>query len=307
MRKKTPFPRTHSLDNGETPSQNESRPFYCRPSAIIGIIIFMGILGILTFLIGGISSASVQFFITTILSFLVLIVIAFQAEIYQRQWEVMRDQFNKLSDQENRMIEQRDIMERQANNATAQAGLMREGLIETQNLIKQNDQMIAALERQAELFSRQIDLMVRNECAYISIGGWKIPEPENNELIILGKFFNGGRTPALNFKRQFQVVTGEGTPPADWSVEEWDCKTQDAPSSMIVAGGETNFRTDPTEITPETLDDLRSGKQVVLLDGECIYADNSENRWIYKFGYTLIAYPAITIERYQTHEKYSGD
>lgn len=88
------------IQNSHTPKNNEpdSKPLYTRSFFIVGIIVFIVALAVLCFMIGGISSASVQFFITSLLSFLVLIVIAAQADIYQRQWKAMQEGLNKSTE-----------------------------------------------------------------------------------------------------------------------------------------------------------------------------------------------------------------
>lgn len=159
---------------------------------------------------------------------------------------------------------------------------------------------------QLEVANKQINLMMRSECAYISIGAWEIPEPVDHHLVIHGKFFNGGRTPAFNFRRQFQIATGEGIPPPEWGIGEWERPTENAPASMIVAGGDTGFSTKPLKLSPANEIAITCGKQVILLDGECIYTDSLDDQWIYKFGYTLNATWDVAVERYQTHEKFKS-
>ncbi|MBK8466633.1 MAG: hypothetical protein IPL32_12460 [Chloracidobacterium sp.] len=91
MREETPSPLTKQPQEGSAPPQNIQTPFYRSKKAISGGIGFAVGLAFLTFLIGGISAAAIQFYITTLLSFLVLSVIAIQAEIYSRQAKLMHD------------------------------------------------------------------------------------------------------------------------------------------------------------------------------------------------------------------------
>jgi hypothetical protein len=80
-----------SPKNGEAIEANKYRPFYQRPPAVVGLLGFMVIDAVLSFLIGGISAGSINFFITSVLSFLVVYLIAVQAEIYTQQWKAMQE------------------------------------------------------------------------------------------------------------------------------------------------------------------------------------------------------------------------
>lgn len=166
-----------------------------------------------------------------------------------------------------------------------------------------------AAREQGEMFAKQIDLMIRNECAYIGIDDWTVENPIDNKLVVSGIFFNGGRTPAWKFRRQFQVGTGIGTPPPDFGIDPWLRRTIDAPDSMIIAGGDTKFSTDPLQLKPETWDELHSGEQVIVVDGECIYEDTTGREWIYSFGFTIDISETnpIALERYQRHTEYNPD
>jgi|ERR1043166_2660862 hypothetical protein len=79
-----------SPENGAAIETNEYRPFYRRKGAVFGLLGFVIGDAVLSFLIGGISLASISFFITSLLSFLVVYLIAVQAEIYAQQWEAMQ-------------------------------------------------------------------------------------------------------------------------------------------------------------------------------------------------------------------------
>lgn len=187
-----------------------------------------------------------------------------------------------------------EIMSRQEAEMTAQREAMQDQL--------------ATMKSQGESFNKQIDLMVRNECAYLGVRDWRVLD--GNDLIVSGTIFNGGRTPAWNFNRQFQVATGTGTPPDDWGIIQWDKPTLGSGDSLIIAGGETYFSTDPTPITKETWMELIRGQQIILLDGECVYADTAGRKWVYRFGYTIdiqrSGFP-VAVERYQRHQEYDAN
>lgn len=166
-----------------------------------------------------------------------------------------------------------------------------------------------AMQHQSDLFNKQMDLMIRNECAYIGIEKWGVPLPEHDQLVIQGTFINRGRTPAWDFKRQFQVATGTGTPPPDWGIIEWKKPFEGSGESLIIAGGSTNFATDPLQMDAGTWSELRAGKQIILLDGACVYADTTGRQWIYEFGFTLDIglenRVPKALERYQRHKEYN--
>jgi hypothetical protein len=127
MREQTPLPLAKRPQEGGTPPQNIEAPFYRRKSAVSGGIGFAIGLAVLTFLIGGITVAAIQFYITTLLSFLVLSVIAIQAEIYQRQWKAMQDGLEEtrkvvaaMDKQSGHMEGQFEVMKQQADIAFRQ-------------------------------------------------------------------------------------------------------------------------------------------------------------------------------------------
>lgn len=158
--------------------------------------------------------------------------------------------------------------------------------------------------KQASASTQMIELIVRNECAYIRVGDLKLPQPiRNNRLVIEGKFYNGGRTPAWNFQRQIQIAIGTPVPPpSDWGVN-WGDSDEESPVSMLVAGGDVDFGAAIENVTQDTLDRVNRDELVILLDGECRYIDSLGGKVFYRFGYTFELEPPKAVERYQTHRR----
>jgi len=157
------------------------------------------------------------------------------------------------------------------------------------------------MEQQARSSTQLIELMVISECAYIRVGELQIPQPiKNQELVITGKLFNGGRTPAWNFQRQLKITLGYGLPPRDWGVN-WETSKEESPVGMIVAGGDTNFTATMPDVTQDMISQINKDELLILLDGECRYFDSLGGKIFYRFGYTFELEPPRAVERYQTH------
>lgn len=152
----------------ETPYQPDQLELVPRSEKAILIGAVIGALALIS--ASGLPERPVEFFITSLLSFLVLLVILFQAYIYKKQ-----------------------------------AHAMREGLGKTQELIEQNAGSVEAAQRQAKTAEDTLmhsrDSLMASERAYIAIRKIKLLRRtmriDKNPVISL-QIANGGRTPARN-------------------------------------------------------------------------------------------------------------
>lgn len=218
-----------------------------------------------------------KFFTENALSLSILIAVIIQAIISTKQWKAMTDGVERTDRVVEKMQVQLEVMKDQAKAATAQA----------------------------ELAAKQIELMVLNECAYMTLGNWEIPPIRNQRLVINGKFINAGRTPALDFRRKIQIALGEGQPPKDWGAFDWDSNPDESGSLVIVANQEVNFSTPPLEeITDAMVADINKGKLVIVIDGQCRFFDTLGGKQIYRFGVTVELGPPPRVHiRYQNHAR----
>jgi hypothetical protein len=239
---------------------------------------------------------------------LTFIVVVIQAAVSKQMADTMERQESEMTESRITMQKQLAAMENTVGEMSSQRALMQDQL--------------KAVEQQSGLFNKQIDIMIRNECAYIGIISWEFTEPIENTIVILGKFVNGGRTPAWDFRRQFMVMGG---PPVRNDVclhpifgSRADGKlallTENSPPTMLVAGGETIFSTEPVKVDTEKMRKFKAGEFWIFVDGECLYSDTVGTRWLYKFGYTIRGAAslksqdgALSDERYQTHQKYEPE
>lgn len=198
-----------------------------------------------------------------------------------------------------------EIMERQETETTKQRQA-------ADAMVNLNDKMVTSMQGQLEemkgqriALSKQIDLMVKHESAYLSITAWRLKRPADDCIALHGKFVNEGRTPAFNFRRQFQMEIGRGEPPEGVRHIKWKKPTEGSAPSILVK--ETNFEMRVTNLDPAEIEQIMSETDpaVILFDGECVHSDSSGVGWRWRFGYTCQLKPDImTVERYQLHEPY---
>ena len=162
------------------------------------------------------------------------------------------------------------------------------------------------MERQWRAGTKQIELMALSECAYVTIGeNWKVDEDSwnNDVLVVHGQIHNGGRTPALNFRRKIQIAIGEGKPPPGWGRFEWDSTTDDSESIVLVSGGKVNCSTPPMKLSGQIPNDLVLGKQMVVIDGQCRYLDILGGEQVYTFGLAIDWMTSRALVRYQNYRR----
>lgn len=161
--------------------------------------------------------------------------------------------------------------------------------------------------KQWAIMERQIKLMAHSESAYLSVGNVVIPPLRNHQLVVNGKIFNRGKTPAFEFQRRMQIAIGTGTPSVGWGRFEWEFDPAECGNILLVAGESINFSTDPLGIDPATLKNINEGKQIIVIDGQCRYRDNVGDLLIYRFGITVELDPPRAHIRYQDHERKDGN
>lgn len=214
-----------------------------------------------------------KFFTENALSLSILIAVIVQAIISNRQWRAMTDGLERTDRVIDKMQGQLVVMEDQAKAATAQA----------------------------ELAAKQVEFMVLKECAYITIDNLCVEPIRNHLLVVSGKFFNSGNTPALDFKRKFRVALGPGTPPAGWGQFDW--VPDENEGIVLVKDGEINFSTDPLEITNDDIAKINDERLTIVMDGQCRFFDTLGGKQIYTFGVTFEMTPPHAVFRYQYHRR----
>lgn len=161
--------------------------------------------------------------------------------------------------------------------------------------------------KQWVIMERQIKLMAHSESAYLVVGDLQIPPLRNYELVVNGKIFNRGKSPAFNFQRQIQIAVGKGVPPIGWGRFPWNFKPEECESLLLVVGEPVNFTTPPLKIDASILADVNAGRQTIVIDGQCRYRDNVGDLLIYRFGITVELDPPRAHIRYQDHERKDGN
>jgi hypothetical protein len=163
-----------------------------------------------------------------------------------------------------------------------------------------------AVKNQSQLTAKQIELMVLTEGAYVTIGeNWKVDEDSWSEdvLVVHGQIHNGGRTPALNFRRKIAIAIGEGEPPPGWGRFDWDSTTDDSESIVLVSGGKVNCSTPRMKLSGKMPNDLILGKQTVVIDGQCRYLDILGGEQVYTFGLTIEWKTSRALIRYHDYRR----
>jgi hypothetical protein len=239
--------------------------------------------------------------------------VALQAGVYVWQAILMRGTLKVLRNQGKTQASQATSMRLQVAVSEWQGGIMevQAGLFDKQlkamreQMEVMRDQVIIA-GKQSELTAQQIELMVLSESAYVTVGeDWKVDEDSfnNNILIVHGQIHNGGRTPALNFKRKIQIAIGDGKPPRGWGRFDWDSNADESESIVLVSGGKVNCSTPPMELSEEILHDVVTGKQMVVIDGQCRYSDILGGEQVYTYGLALDWISSRTLIRYQDYRR----
>lgn len=157
--------------------------------------------------------------------------------------------------------------------------------------------------KQRAIMERQLKFMARSESAYLSVQDFEIPPIQNSELVVTGKIFNRGKTPAFDFQRQIQIARGKGTPPPGWGRFDWDTIPYEIENVLLLRDEFVSFITPPLKVNPGLWNEIKSGKQTIVIDGECRYRDNVGDLLIYVFGVTLGINPSRTYIRYQEHRR----
>jgi hypothetical protein len=160
-------------------------------------------------------------------------------------------------------------------------------------------------KKQWAIMERQLKLMALSQSAYLSVGEFVIPPIRNYRLVVNGKLFNRGNTPALNLRKKMQIALGTGTPPPGWGQFDWNVIPNEMDSTVIAAGDFVNFTTPALTIDAKSLNEINERKQAIVIDGQCRYRDNVGDLLIYVFGLTVELDPPRTHIRYQEHRRES--
>lgn len=244
-------------------------------------------------------SVRFQFWVGFMFSFLAFVVLLVQSVIYAQQAEFMKQQSKSMQETVERTDRMIENMQGQLTSMVHQEEAMK-GQLDAMK------EQVRLASKQTDLSSRQIDLLVLNECAYVGVGDFQIPPIKDYNLIVTGKFFNGGRTPAWDFKRKVGILLGDAPPPEGWTYN-WDAQTvRESDSIFIVAQDSVKFDSEPLKITHEDFDKINSGETVIALVGECRYLDSLGGRQVYSFGVFFEFDPPRNpraIIRYQHHRR----
>jgi hypothetical protein len=104
-----------------------------------------------------------------------------------------------------------------------------------------------------------------------------------------------------------QIAIGKGTPPPGWGRFDWDAQPYEIESVLLAAGDFVNFSTDDLKIDAKLLNEINSGDQTIVIDGQCRYRDNVGDLLIYVFGVAVEINPPRTHIRYQEHRRKSDN
>lgn len=167
------------------------------------------------------------------------------------------------------------------------------------------DKVIEKMQSELDVIERQAEFIAMSESAYLSVGEFEIPPLRDYQLVVNGKLFNRGKTPAFDLERRLQIATGIGTPPVGWGRFDWDATPDHSKveTVLLAANDDINFTTPAVKITDAILSDINEGKQVIVIDGQCRYRDNLGDLLIYEFGLRVELDPRRCHIRYQNHRR----
>ncbi|HYR75589.1 MAG TPA: hypothetical protein VEM96_07075 [Pyrinomonadaceae bacterium] len=187
----------------------------------------------------------VKFFTLNALSLLVLTVIAVQAYIYRRQWEVIE----------------------------RQESVMRESLVETRNLVVQNERAVKAAEDNAKTAQEALSA---GERAYLVIEDMQLtPTHVGDNWAVTITLFNGGRTPSWGLECAGQAVIASEMPDDIPRLERFDKR------EVIIPAG-TRKQIEVVFEKPVTDEDrkaINGGTITFFALGEIRYRDFQRQLW----------------------------
>lgn len=138
--------------------------------------------------------------------------------------------------------------------------------------------------RQWEVMQEQKRMMTIGERAYLGIKDVKVNTPiMNNTLVVNALFFNGGRTPAINVDRKFQIGLVKETRQFDWNAIP---DLAEASFSILPAGAERWVTFPHVPITPEKFADFEAGTRRIHVSGELRFTDYMGIKQIFEFDMT---------------------
>lgn len=262
-----------------------------------------------------------KFFTGNLLNLVIALAVIAQALIYRRQRDIMRDQWKAMHDQfmltavglKHQISAHTVELKTMALQAGATVGQLKaiheqvdlgKGQLEVmRGQLEAMKEQVALAGKQTDLTAKQVELMALSECAYVGIGEINPARIEDGFLIVTGKFVNGGRTPARDFRQKLGVGLATAPPPVGW-VFDWEGKPcKESVASMLLAGRTINFDSQPYAMTENQIADFAAGKLMVLLLGECRFLDSMETTQVYTFCATLEGNrPRFNIH-YQAHRR----
>lgn len=139
--------------------------------------------------------------------------------------------------------------------------------------------------RQWEVMQEQKRIATIGERAYLEIRDVKLENPiKDNTIVIHALMSNGGRTPAINIQRRFQIGLIEEKNKLAFKWEDnADIKTDPA----ILPAGARRWLTFPhVPFTPPAFKQFEEGKRIIHVSGEMRFTDFMGNKQIFEFDMT---------------------
>jgi hypothetical protein len=152
--------------------------------------------------------------------------------------------------------------------------------------------VLLAIAVQAYIYRGQWEVMQEmklittiGERAYLGIKDVRINSPiVGNTLIVSALFFNGGRTPAINVKRKFQIGLVAEPRPFDWDAS---ASASESDFSILPAGAE-RWITFPhvSGVSKEKFAEFEAGTRKIHVSGELRFTDYMGINQIFSFDMT---------------------
>jgi len=160
----------------------------------------------------GVRAAILAAGIPAVLTFIAVVI---QAAVAKQMAEIMDRQESEMSKTRQATEETAKLNDKMVTSMQGQLSVMKDGYIETRNLLKQNRQMIDETKRQADATENALKLSERTfytaERAYLAMTHMFVEQFVAGENIRFRlKITNGGRTPAFNVHLFLQGVDAEG-------------------------------------------------------------------------------------------------
>jgi hypothetical protein len=284
------MPQENNGKSGKGPGQEKSSKFFDARLRLI----FWGAVAVFVFFVclyffDRNPSKGLQLLTANALSLLVLVVIAVQAHIYNRQrkhmeehLDAMREQLNIMTRQQNSAEQQLILSGVQADAMLSQWVIMRESLIETQKLVEQTERAVAAAQHSTKIARQTAIYTLR---AYVDIPGGHVHCSAEKARFVLS-VQNLGKTPAQNVRISVAVEIGKphlkDTHPVIDEHDEHDALLTWEQIGIIGPSYPVDHFTD-LEMTAEQARSLESGECKLYCRGIIRYKDHFRRKRFTKF------------------------